>query len=78
MTMDALQMPAVILGMAGAVLVAQADAISRLVGFAMWTVANVLWVVWGVKTKNRYIVLLFAFYAATAIWGLANIAVLSV
>jgi hypothetical protein len=70
MARDRLQIPATLLGMTGALAVAQPLEVVRAIGFLTWIGANSLWVIWGVKTRNRYLVILFVFYAVTAAWGL--------
>ncbi len=76
MAHDRLQIPATLLGMTGALAVAQPLEFLRAIGFLTWIGANTLWVIWGVKTRNRYLVLLFIFYTITATWGLFTTLVL--
>ncbi len=58
--LDPLQTPAVVLGMAGAVLVAGRGARARRCGFGMWVTGNV------------YVMVMFGFYWVTAIVGVVN------
>ncbi|MBN1194544.1 MAG: hypothetical protein JXA08_04260 [Methanomicrobiaceae archaeon] len=69
---DLLQGPAVVLGMAGAVLVtAKARGIRR-AGFGCWIVGNLIWLAFSYADENRYLMLMFSFYLITAIIGLKN------
>jgi hypothetical protein len=72
-TLDPVKTPAVICGMAGAVLVAMPATNLRLAGFGCWIVANSLWVFQGVKVKDFYLMVLFGFYFLTAVLGVYNI-----
>ncbi len=69
---DPLQGPAVVLGMAGAVLVASRSPGIRRTGFGCWIVGNLLWLLHGIRTADPYVSVLFGFYGVTAIWGLKN------
>lgn len=71
---DKIRSPAVICGMAGAVLVAMPATNLRAVGFLAWVGGNSLWVLHGRRTDDNYITLLFGFYLVTALVGLSNIA----
>jgi hypothetical protein len=70
--LDPLQTPAVVLGMAGAVLVAGRGAGTRAAGFGMWVIGNLFWVAYGVVSGNVYVVVMFAFYGVTAVMGVVN------
>lgn len=72
--LDPLQTPAVLLGMAGAVLVAGRGAGTRACGFCAWVIGNLFWVAYGIVTGNVYVVVMFAFYWATAVAGAVNCA----
>lgn len=72
-TLDPVKTPAVICGMAGAVLVAMPATNLRLAGFCCWMIANLLWVFQGVKVKDFYLMVLFGFYFLTAVLGVYNI-----
>jgi len=65
--------PAVILGMAGATLIALPDAAAHLAGFGCWIIANGLWVRYGLKEKDWHIMILFSFYFMTALVGVVLI-----
>ena len=69
---DPLQGPAVVLGMAGAALVASRSQGIRRAGFAAWVVGNLLWVVYASVQENVYMMTLFGFYWVTAVLGLKN------
>ncbi|MCK9306153.1 MAG: hypothetical protein M0P17_01335 [Methanoculleus sp.] len=69
---DPLQGPAVVLGMAGAALVASRSQGIRQAGFAAWIVGNLLWVVHATVEGNAYMMTLFGFYWVTAVLGLMN------
>ncbi len=69
---DPLQGPAVVLGMAGAALVASRSQGIRRAGFGCWIVGNLLWVIYATVQENIYMVTLFGFYWVTAVLGLMN------
>lgn len=69
MIIDPVQAPAVVLGLAGALLVASPDSLTRRAGFGAWLVGNLLWVVAGVTTSNAYLVVLFGAYWVLALKG---------
>ena len=70
---DPLQGPAVVLGMAGAALVASRSAPGiRRAGFGAWIVGNLLWVIYATMEGNAYVMALFGFYWITAALGLMN------
>ena len=69
---DPLQGPAVVLGMAGAALVASRSQGIRQAGFGCWVVGNLLWVVYASVQENAYMMILFSFYWVTAALGLMN------
>jgi uncharacterized membrane protein len=69
---DPLQAPAVLLGIAGAVLVAWRQAFVRRIGFSCWAVANLLWVAKGIATADVYLTVLFAVYWVTSVAGLVT------
>ncbi len=72
LSFDLLQGPAMVLGMMGAALVAGQFKITRRIGFGCWAVGNLLWVVYGLVVWNWYVVVMFGFYWAMAVWGLKN------
>lgn len=59
---DPVQGPAVIFGLAGALLVASPDVRIRRGGFGVWIAGNLLWVIAGLTTRNMYLVVLFGTY----------------
>jgi len=69
---DPLQGPAVVLGMAGAVLVAAQSEGIRRIGFGCWILGNILWVITGFVHQNVYLTVMFGFYWLTAVWGWKN------
>ena len=69
---DPLQGPAVVLGMAGAALVASRSQGVRRAGFGAWIVGNLLWVIYATVEGNAYMMTLFGFYWVTAALGLMN------
>ena len=69
---DPLQGPAVVLGMAGAALVASRSQGIRQIGFGAWIVGNLLWVIYATVEGNAYMMTLFGFYWVTAALGLMN------
>jgi hypothetical protein len=70
---DLLQGPAVVLGMAGAVLVTAKARGVRRAGFGCWIVGNLLWVGFGLAQDNLYLTAMFGFYWLTAVFGWMNI-----
>jgi len=68
---------AVLLGIAGAVLVAGRSARVRGLGFGCWIVGNLLWLAEGIRAQNGYLVVMFAFYLVMAAIGLKNSAQLA-
>ncbi|MDD3071496.1 MAG: hypothetical protein PHX88_09915 [Methanoculleus horonobensis] len=67
-----LQGPAVVLGMAGAALVASRSQGIRRVGFGCRIAGNLLWVVYATVEGNAYMMILFGFCWITAALGLMN------
>jgi hypothetical protein len=61
--------PAVILGMAGATLIALPDAAAHLAGFSCWIIGNGLWVVTGISEKDYHLIAQFSFFFLTALMG---------
>lgn len=59
---------ATLLSVGGAIGVARAS--SRAVGFALWTVANLAWVMHGIAVADPYLTGLFGVYEGTSIYGL--------
>ncbi|MBP2145121.1 lipopolysaccharide export LptBFGC system permease protein LptF [Methanofollis sp. W23] len=70
--LDPLLAPAVVLGMAGAVLVASRSVRTRMAGFGAWMVGNALWVAHGIGSGDAYVTVMFAFYWVTAVMGVVN------
>lgn len=60
---------AVILGIAGAVLVASASINHQYWGFSSWLVANSLWVYHGIRIQDGWLIILFGIYGITAASG---------
>jgi len=69
---DPLQGPAVVLGIAGAVLVAGRSEKVRAAGFGAWVVGNLMWVIHASMQDNGYMMAFFGFYWLTAALGLIN------
>ena len=67
---DRVKDAAVVLGMAGAVLVTSASPQIRAAGFAAWVVGNSCWICVGRVAGDRHLILLFGFYLVTAVFGL--------
>jgi len=67
---DRVKDAAVVLGMAGALLVTSASPQIRAAGFSCWIVANALWVMIGIMTENVYLFVLFGAYFILAATGL--------
>ncbi len=67
---DRVKDAAVILGMAGAVLVTSASPQIRAAGFAAWVVGNSCWIRVGRASGDHHLILLFGFYLVTAVIGL--------
>ena len=70
---DVIRSPAVVLGMAGAVLVAMPATKFRMAGFTAWILGNSLWIVHGRRSDDHYVIVMFGFYLVTAIVGLYNL-----
>lgn len=60
---------AVILGIAGAVLVASPSINHQYWGFSSWLVANSLWVYHGIRIQDGWLIILFGIYGITAASG---------
>lgn len=71
-SIDPFQGPAMVLGMAGALLVASPVVRTRRIGFGCWIVGNALWVATGVLGGNPYVTVMFGFYWVTAVCGWRN------
>lgn len=67
---DRVKDAAVILGMAGALLVTSASPHIRAAGFAAWVVGNSCWICVGRASGDHHLILLFGFYLVTALLGL--------
>ncbi|WP_245543534.1 hypothetical protein [Methanoplanus limicola] len=67
---DLLQSPAVLLGIAGAVLTVQQNRQYRKAGYASWVAGNSLWTVSGLLTGNLNLVVQFAFFGVLAVQGI--------
>lgn len=69
MTVDFLQYPGAILGLLGAVLVAQDSAESRRIGFGLWMLSNAFLIAFACAVGAWALVGMYACYAATSAWG---------
>lgn len=72
MTIEMLQWPGALLGLIGAVLVAQKSMASRRWGFVLWILSNACLVVFAVAVGAWALVGMYACYAATSAWGWKN------
>jgi hypothetical protein len=72
MTLDLLQWPAAILGLGGGWLVASRVAGQRRLGFALWIVSNVLWVVWATSTHAWALLGMQSVFLVTSVRGWIN------
>ena len=61
--------PAVLLGMAGAILIALPAATAHLAGFSCWILGNGLWVITGISEKDHHLIAQFSFFFLTALMG---------
>lgn len=67
------QGPAVVLGMAGALLVASPAVRTRRAGFGCWIVGNLLWVITGFVHQNVYSTVIFGFFTGLQQFGAGKI-----
>ena len=72
MLTSTLEITGTILGMGGAILVAQTPRKYRIGGYTVWLVSNVALIAWAAITGAWGILALFAFYLVTSTWGLVN------
>lgn len=72
MTVEMLQWPGAILGLIGAVLVAQKSMASRRWGFALWILSNACLVTFAVSVSAWALVVMYGCYAGTSGWGWIN------
>lgn len=70
--MDLLQWPGAVLGLLGALLVAQNETGRRAAGFSCWIVSNTMLVGWAVHAHAHALVGLYVLYGAISIMGLSN------
>jgi len=66
---DALQWPAMVVTIAAAWLVASSERIRRNIGFWMFLLSNVMWIVWGVHANAPALIVLQLGLAAMNIRG---------
>ncbi len=72
MTIDLLQWPGALLGLIGAILVAQKTASSRRWGFGLWILSNAFLIIFAIAVGAWALVLMYACYAGTSVWGWRN------
>lgn len=56
----------------GAVFVAMRDYDMQLIGFELWVVSNLAWLVTGVREEDYPLMLTFGVYFCFNIWGIMN------
>lgn len=70
--MDLLQWPGAVLGLIGALLVAQNEAGRRVAGFSCWIVSNTMLVGWAIHAQAHALIGLYVLYGVISIMGLNN------
>lgn len=63
--MNGLEIISAFLGIAGGIL----NVLKNKWGFLIWFVGNILWVVYGLMTKQYYFVMQYAVFTSISIWG---------
>jgi hypothetical protein len=71
-SLDLLQYPGVILGLAGAVLVSGASTHRRRLGFGVWIISNAFLITWAAATGAWGILVMNSVYLGTAYMGWRN------
>lgn len=72
MWLDLLQWPGMAFGLLGAPLVASAQAKIRRLGFGVWLVSNVAWIVWSIHSQAWGLLAMQAVFCGTSIQGWFN------
>lgn len=72
MTIDLLQWPGAILGLLGAILVAQKTSEARQLGFGLWILSNACLIAFAATVGAWALVGMYACYAGTSVWGWRN------
>ncbi len=70
--MDLLQWPGAVLGLIGALLVAQASVNQRRAGFIIWIISNTLLIGWAIYAQAWALVGMYVLYGLTSIMGALN------
>ena len=60
-----LELISAILGISGGIL----NVLKNKWGFALWVIGNTLWVIYGIVTKQYFLMLQYIVFVAIAIWG---------
>jgi len=60
-----LELISAILGISGGIL----NVLKNKWGFALWIVGNTLWVIYGITTKQYFLMLQYIVFVTIAIWG---------
>jgi hypothetical protein len=68
--LDPILAPATALGLAGAALVPSDSPTRQALGYAVWIVGNLLWVLHGIAAENPYLFVLFGLYMGLSVRGL--------
>jgi len=40
------------------------------IGFVIWIISNLLWIIFGILNKHYWMIVLFIFYTIISIWGI--------
>ena len=70
---DIIKIIAVFLSMLGAYLVAFNDKKKRLIGFSIWIISNIIWIIDSLSTANYIQTYLWIFYLGVCIFGIFNL-----
>ena len=70
--MDIVEWIATACSLIGAAFVAGAQPAARRRGFAIWILANAIWIVWAIAEMKWGLMTMFAAYQVFAVWGWRN------
>jgi len=59
---------ATILSVLGAIL----NANKQISGFYLWTISNILWIIYGYRSKQKYLTITFITYLIITLYGIWN------
>jgi len=57
---------ATLLSITGAIL----NADEKISGFYIWAISNTMWIIYGIKTKQKWLVISFIVYLITSLYGI--------